>query len=75
MTGYQKDALNRIARAVDAARAAAYDLRVLGVPEGEASEALDELEVGLKALSDDARAEHSSGVLCGLFEALRGEAA
>lgn len=75
MTGYQKDALDRIARAIEEARKAAYDLRVLGVPEGEASEALEELDAGLKALSDDARAECASGVMCLLFEAIKGEAA
>ena len=71
MTGYQKDALDRIARAIEEARKAAYDLRVLGVPEGEAAESLEELDSALKAVSDDARAECASGILCGLFEALK----
>ncbi len=69
MTFAQSNALITLAKALWAARVAAIDLRNLHLPP-EAHVASEEVIDALKAISDDVRPDHSSGILCGLHDAL-----
>lgn len=69
MTLAQSNALDRLAKALWAARSAAVLLRNLHLPP-DAHVVVEEVLEALKGISDDPVPERSSGILCGLHDAL-----
>jgi hypothetical protein len=70
MTAFEQNLLGRVARSLAEAR---HNLNALRANvKGEALEFVEEMDVAIKALSDDAKADHSSGLMCALHEAMGG---
>ena len=66
--------MRKLAEAVHAAKWALVEVEQAGaMPVGEATEAADAISKALAPIGDDRRADHSSGLICALWEALDAE--
>ena len=70
MTPRQRELLDIIAATVHAARLAALELRET-TSDGDVRGVVQDMANSLHGISDDARAEHASGLLCEVFEGLK----
>ena len=70
MTAFEQNLLGRVARSLAEARRSLNTLRCN--VKGEALELVEEMDVAIKALSDDPKADYSSGLMCALHEAMGG---